>query len=466
VDNDILVTSPKYDYAAARVIASGYAETVVPLAKASNQIPGVQAATINASVRYEHYSDFGSTTKPKFGGDWRPLSWMLVRASLNKGFRAPDLADLYQPASFSVATPPGNRDIVRNNLFNAAGLGNDVQILTKTYTLANRALQPEISDGRSVGLVLDVPKIKGLSFTIDYWEITQKNLIVAQTTTSGLDEALLRAYTQAQLAAGKSILSIDVGSRVDPTVPAANYRGDPYTLRNPVTSSDIATFQQAYAKLPQNQWIAPLGTPVGSISQNVNSTGRNFTNGLDFGVSYNLPKTPLGQFRLSTEWSEFLNKYTKTSPLNPKNDEIVAMVVPKWKSSATIQWRKGPWDAGMNVVYQTDLRTGATATAAQYTALSAPSYIKPVTVYASTGVGTVNYYEKGKQQTQINTNVSYRFGPEAQKWIRRTTIRVGINNLLDADPSPANTASTGYAGGSGSSLWVGRAFSFTTTREF
>jgi outer membrane receptor protein involved in Fe transport len=426
----------------------------------------MQSATLNASVRYEHYSDFGSTTKPKFGGDWRPTSWMLVRASLNKGFRAPDLANLYQPASFSVASPPGTRDVVRNNFFNAAGLGNDIQILTKTYSLPSPNLQPEISEGRSVGIAIDIPQVKGLSFTVDYWEITQNNLIVSQTTTAGLDESLLKAYTQAQLAAGKSITSINVGSRISPNEPASNYQGDPYTLRNAVTAEDIAKFQQAYAKLPQSAWIAPLGTPVGSITQFVNSTGRNFTNGMDFSVSYNLPRTPLGQFRLSTEWSEFLNKYTKTSPGNPKNDDINRMLTPKWKSSATIQWRNGPWDAGLNMAYQSEVYTDATATAAQYTALGAPGYIKPVKVYANTGVGTVNYYERGEDQLQLNASLSYRFGAEAPKWIRRTTIRVGVNNLLDADPAPADNNGTGYSGGSGTSMWVGRAFSFTTTRDF
>jgi hypothetical protein len=142
------------------------------------------------------------------------------------------------------------------------------------------------------------------------------------------------------------------------------------------------------------------------------------------------------------------------------------MLTPKWKSSATIQWRNGPWDASVNATYQTAFRTGVTATAAQYNALSAPGYIKPVTVYASTGVGTVNYYERGEDQLQLNAGISYRFSAEAPKWIRRTTLRVGVNNLLDADPAPANLNGEGYTGGSGSSMWIGRAFSFTTTRDF
>ena len=75
---------------------------------------------------------------------------------------------------------------------------------------------------------------------------------------------------------------------------------------------------------------------------------------------------------------DFLNKFTKTHPLDPKNDDVIAMLVPKWKGSATIQWRDGPWNASVNATYQTDIRTGATATAAQYAAFSTPpDYINP-----------------------------------------------------------------------------------------
>jgi iron complex outermembrane receptor protein len=464
-NNDILLYSPKFNYGAGREIVSGYVETQIPLVAPKNNLPFARSAALNASVRTEHYSDFGYTTKPKFGGDWRPLSWLMVRGSLNKGFRAPDLADLYQPATFGVANAPGSRDPARNNFYTLAGLPPDQQVLTQSYTFSNPLLQPEISTGKSVGIVVDIPQVKGLSFTVDYWELTQNNLILSKGTTAGLDEQMLLAYTQAQLAAGKNIVNIDVGSHAIPSLPNT-YAGDPNILRNPVNATDIATFQLAYAKLPQSVWLAPLGTWVGSMAKVINSTGHNFTNGFDFSVRYDLPKTPLGQFRLSTEWSEFLNKFTKSQPTFGKNDEIIQMVTPKWKSSATIQWRQGPWDASLNASYQTDFRTGATATAAQYTSLGNPSYIKPEVVISTAGVPATSYYEVGKSQLQLNAGLSYRFSPEASKWFRRTTVRLGINNLLDADPAPANLTTAGFNAGSGQSLWVGRTFTFSTTRDF
>jgi outer membrane receptor protein involved in Fe transport len=458
-DNDILVMSPKVPYAASRVIVSAFAEAVAPLVAPKNQLPLMHSLELDASARLEHYSDFGTTTKPKFGVNWKPVRSLMVRASVNQGFRAPDLEDLYRPPSYTVGSPPGTRDTVRNNFLTqtSVGLPADVQILAKTYNLGNSALQPEQSEGRSVGLALDVPKIKGLSFSIDYWEITQNSLITSKGRDTDLDSQLLRAYTQQQLAAGKNINDIDVGYHVSPGDPST-YVGDPYTLRLPVTAADRALFAQANAKLSPANQLAPLGQWVGSISQTVNSTGRNFTNGFDYSMSYSLPRTPLGQFRLNTDWAMFLNKFSKTTPTSQKNDTVIGMVTAKWKGSATLQWRKAAWSAAVNASYSSMVGSGATTTAASYAALNQPDYIRVVYNNAAT-----SYREIGSDQLQLNGSVSYRFSRET-KWLRGATVRLGINNLLDATPNLTNAAA-GYSGGTGSSLWVGRAYTFTFTRQ-
>src|SRR5690606_5461022 len=128
---DFMVTSPKGDLFASREISSAYAETVIPLVATDSNFPLVYSLEANASVRFEDYSDFGETTKPKFGLNYKPTSWSMLRASLNRGFSAPQLDALYQPASFSVASPPGTRDAVRNDHFQSAGRPLDAQVLTK-----------------------------------------------------------------------------------------------------------------------------------------------------------------------------------------------------------------------------------------------------------------------------------------------------------------------------------------------
>ncbi len=459
-NNDILVMSPKHNYSASRTVASGFAEIVVPLIAPKNDFFLTDALEFNASVRYEQYSDFGDTTKPKIGVNWRPVDWMMVRASYNEGFHAPDLTDMNQPTSFSVGSPPGTRDVVRNNYFVGAGFGTDRQILTKNYQSPNPNLMPEESEGISAGVVVEVPGVRGLSVSVDYWEITQSNLVLRKTRDTGDDEALLLAYTQAQLAAGVDIMDIDVGYHESPDG-TDTYVGDPNTLRAAVTADDLARFAETYAVLPQSQWIAPLGAWIGSTTQLINGTGTAFTNGFDYQIDYSLPETSLGRFRFVSTWSQFLNKFVKETPIDPKDDEIIDMTTPEWKSNTSIQWKKGQWGATLSVTWESDIRVDASTNLAGYEAAGSPDYIA---VFFNNG--RTYYYQKGESQMLVNLGITYQFGNDANSWLKNTRVRLGINNVLDEDPFLTDANGTGYSGSTGSSLWVGRAYSLAFTREF
>ena len=46
------------------------------------------AAVEALAARYDDYSDFGSSTNPKFGLNWSPTDWFKVRGSYGTSFRA------------------------------------------------------------------------------------------------------------------------------------------------------------------------------------------------------------------------------------------------------------------------------------------------------------------------------------------------------------------------------------------
>jgi hypothetical protein len=296
---------------------------------------------------------------------------------------------------------------------------------------------------------------------VDYYEIEQRNLMVnaSDIYNTLYDYNQLLAYTQQQLAAGKNILDINVGAKTGPT-DTQFYAGNPFVLRAPVRADQLAAFQTKYATLPQSQWVAPFGDFLGTINQTINGEGRNFTNGYDIQLDYDLPKTPLGQFRLTTNWTKFLNKFTKVTPTSPKNDDINAWLLPEWRGTTTLQWRKKNWSASLQGTYQSQIRTGATFTAAQYIALGSPDWIQPI--YNN---GGITYYEKGYDTLQVNLGVSYKFTHD-RRWLKGTTVRLGVNNLFDEKPPVTNLTTTGYSGATGSSLWIGRAYSVNFTREF
>ena len=255
-------------------------------------------------------------------------------------------------------------------------------------------------------------------------------------------------------------MDIDVGSYESPDS-VNTYVGDQFTLRAPVTAEDKARFAPSYDTLPQSQWIAPLGRWIGVKRQLINTTGTAFTNGFDYQLDYSLPRTTLGSFRLSTTWSMFLNKFVKETPTDIKDDEINDYTLPKWKGSTTLIWRKGAWTGTANFVWQSEIATTASTNLAGYTAAGEPDYIKVLE-----NNGNTYYYEVGDPQYQLNLGASYKFGRDANAWLKNTTVRVGINNVLDDGPALYDMNGTGYSGGTGTSLWVGRSYSLTLSREF
>ena len=140
-------------------------------------------------------------SRPKAGLNWKPYRGLMVRASYNQGFAAPNLPTLYAPTRFTVDSAPGQTDVYRNQT-----VGNATYVM-KRYSTGNLALQPVTSVGKSAGVVLEVPVIKGLTVTADYWQIDQSNVIGSYSDSQlfNSDAAKLNAFIQSQLAAGKTI---------------------------------------------------------------------------------------------------------------------------------------------------------------------------------------------------------------------------------------------------------------------
>src|SRR6056300_1633436 len=52
----------------------------------------VQSA-LSLSARYDDYSDFGDTTNPNIGFDWKPVNWLTVFGKWGESFNAPTPLD-------------------------------------------------------------------------------------------------------------------------------------------------------------------------------------------------------------------------------------------------------------------------------------------------------------------------------------------------------------------------------------
>ena len=452
LNNDFMLHPPRPDVRGNRSVTSFYAETVIPLVAPKNRIPLVNTFEITASGRHEHYSDFGDTTKPKFGVNWRPVSWVMLRGSYNEGFMAPSLAALYTSPRWSISAGAGDIDPYRNPVT------SEGPYIARNYFGGNPGLKASESKGRTAGVVVDVPGVKGLSVTADWWRIERVNLLGQRSTAQvyASDVALIQAYTKEQLAAGKPIASIDVGSGTP------NYKGDPDVVRLAPTAQDAATFAAYNAANPNNQQ-AVAGRIYSNSTPFVNLAS-SYDEGVDLGLSYALPKLPFGSLVLSSDWayltaSRQTSLPTNVAPITTNNVNLNGAA--RWRGTSTLAWRNGAWTGAFGAYYIGSSQDGgATTTSAVWESLGRPSYI----ARQFNGSSFVYRYVMHDLVT-FNASLGYRFGATTGEWLRQTRVRLGVVNLADKAP-PLATGQFGYSPSINGSLVTGRTWTLELTKAF
>ncbi|MBP7140909.1 MAG: TonB-dependent receptor [Opitutaceae bacterium] len=451
--NDFLGFSPNSDTYGQRNVTAAYVEALVPLIGKGNRLPLVESFEVSASARYENYTDFGDTTKPKYGFSWRLLPSVLVRGSYNEGFHAPNLAQLF--TGTLIRTVTNSTDTYRSIV---TGQPTDGASNRRSIASGNPDLDPEESRGKSAGIVIDVPKVRGLSFGVDYWEIRQRNVIASSGSIADDNEAL-QAATQAALAAGQSIGQIDLGSGT------AGYKGDSAIVRLPVTQADRDAFAAYNATRPPGNQRAVVGA-IDHIRTTYFNRSQEFVNGFDFDATYRLPKMDIGRFVLNTNWTYLNDFHTYVSNGAPRtelrwtNSTNVGGATPKWRGSATITWKRDNWSAGFSAYYIGNYSdVGATTSQTTYESLGSPGYIRPVF-----NNGANSYRFIVEDSISYNANVSYRF-IRKDSWLNDTTVRLGVVNLTDETP-PLVSDSRGYETGVYNLMARGRTYSMQVTKRF
>jgi outer membrane receptor protein involved in Fe transport len=445
-DNDFLQFPPAPDSSGRRSVASAYAETVVPLTAPKNHVPLLQSLELTASARFEHFSDFGNTTKPKVGINWKPVPAIMFRASYSEGFTAPSLPLLYAPSQYNTSGGSGTLDPYRNPITNEGGYA------TRTISSGNRQLQPANSTGHSAGIVVDVPKIKGLSFSADYWEIARTGVISSRSTTEILntDALLLRAATAQQLAAGTPIGSINLGSGT------AAYKGDAAVVRYAVSPTDTAAFANSTNAAVVGQ-ILSISTPFLNLAED-------YASGWDLSLNYASPQTPWGRVSFNSDWAYLRKSYTIQAPPNAtpvRTDRININGASRWRGTTTASWRLKQWTAGLSAYYIGAFAdTGATTTQAVFDTLGHPSYL--VRQFTA---GSYSYYYKVRDSITYNAFASYHFSARSMTWLKSTTLRLGVINVFDTPP-PLASGATGYSTSVYGNLIAGRTWTIDITKQF
>lgn len=452
LNNDFILHPARPDVRGNRNVSSFYAETVIPFVAAKNNVPLVNTLEFSVSARHERYSDFGNTTKPKYGVNLRPVSWMMLRGSYNEGFMAPSLAALYTSPRWSISAGAGDIDPYRNPVT------NEGPYIARNYFGGSPTLKAAESKGKTGGVVIDVPGIKGLSVTADYWQVRRVNLLGQRSTSQVYvsDVALIQAYTKAQLAAGKSITAIDIGSGTP------DYKGDPDVTRLAPTAQDIATFA-AYNATHASDPQAVAGKIFSNNTPFVNLAS-SYDKGVDLGLNYLLPKMGIGRISLNADWSYVAASRSVTAPSNVPSittDNVNVNGDARWRGTTTISWRNGSWGTSFGAYYiGSSQDTGATTTAALWDSLGRPSYIAK-----QFNAGTYTYRYLMHDSVTFNAAVNYRFGPTANALVRNTRVRLGVVNLADKAP-PLASGQSAYSPSLNQNMAQGRTWTLELTKAF
>jgi hypothetical protein len=229
--------------------------------------------------------------------------------------------------------------------------------------------------------------------------------------------------------------------------------------RDPVTAADRAAFAAYNARQTSNATKrAPVGSFASVVDSYINLAGVDIQ-GYEIGLQYRVPQTRFGRFSFGAEATHYLLRRTQTNPVSPVLDQLDRNGRTSWRANGNLSWRQGAWSAGWFTSYfGSFVDTGAETTAQIYQALGGPDYIEVFNDNSLT-----RYLLRVKPYIQHNAWAGYRFDRNASAWVRGTSLRFGLNNVLDTDP-PLTSDQYGFRNGTANPR--GRQVSFDISRSF
>jgi len=278
-----------------RDIQSLYAEVSVPF---------YELGELQVAGRYEDYSDFGDTTKPKVGFKVTPMDGLLLRASFSQSFRAPDLPLLFSSSSVSFTS----------DFFADPLRPGDPEAQIQNRSGGNPNLDPEETDTYSAGFQIDfgemVEVLDGFVFQVDFWRFEQEDVFSRFTAGQIVENA-----------------------------------GDPF-------------FDQFIVR-EDNPGGGP--GPILFVETDWQNLDEQETQGVDVGVQYVKRTEDMGEFRFGIDLTYVDTFDTNTLDFDEDGNEVQVEQgfagtwnIPRVRANASINWSYGDWSATMYTNYVGD----------------------------------------------------------------------------------------------------------------
>ena len=132
--------------------------------------PLLRNLELTGAVRYDDYSDFGSTWNPKVGVKWTPVPSLVLRGTWETAFRAPGLYETSTAGAIA-----GSTIVVDPVRCPITGSPEDCSAYTLGIFTGNPYIRPETSTTYTLGVIWE--PVPGLSGTLDYWNIEVRDQI-------------------------------------------------------------------------------------------------------------------------------------------------------------------------------------------------------------------------------------------------------------------------------------------------
>ena len=329
-------------------------------------------------MRHSEYSLFGSTTKAEFKVEYRPYKDLLARATFAQVFRVPTIEDLFSPPANSSETfvDPCNgltaaKVAANPNLKLACqGVPTDGTFVESNGQITglvsgNPNLKPEQGHVWTAGFVFDPSFAKGLSINATYWNYKLNEVITTLDAN----------YSIGQCVATGSPTFCNLVTRYTTGASAGN----------------IEVFQEPTFNLA-------------SLT----------TDGVDFGINYQLRNTFLGSFNFQVSITDTMS-YLYTAAPGSAPEQVDGTYnkqfgnFARYRGLASMGWAGWDFEGLLSAQYIHHLQVDDPA-ASGVTATGAP--------YPPLDIGSVVYW---------NGSLGYNFAT-------KTKVLLSIQNIFDKQP--------------------------------
>ena len=374
-----------------------FGEVKVPILK---DTPFFHELTVGAAGRYADYSTIGGAFTWNVTGTWAPIKDIKFRGTYARAIRAPNVAELFDPAQGATFRPADPCDLIN-----------------QTATPSRRA--------NCLSAVTALGIANPAAFLANYNDPLTGRFTGTSGGNSNLTEEKATTFT--------------VGTLIQPSfVPGLTLSADYYSIKitdaiSAVTAQDIVntcydntTFPNQFCGLFQR--IGP--TAAGNTSANqpnlfgfrtLNQTQLNFgrieTAGVDFSVNYRFTLWDKNNFNLGLNgnWTQKVNRFFDPRDPNLVNPALRELSVPEWSGVGTITYNRGSFTLGYTVQY------------VQSTAAAAAIQIERIaTEFGPAGFAPDYWVHNANFNLDV---VKDRF-----------SVYGGINNLTNAEPYISSSA--------------------------